>query len=57
MPVRWTDAAIQRGFRSRMTDATHIHNMEAQGWLTGLDGGPIKSSGIMINCPLIYRVN
>jgi len=57
MPVRWTDAAIQRGFRARMTDVTHIHSLEAQGWLTGLEGGPIESSGIMINCPVIYRVN
>jgi len=57
MAVRWTDAAVQRGYVTRVTDVPHIHSLEAQGFIEGLMGGPIKSTGFMINCPVVYRIN
>jgi hypothetical protein len=57
MPVKWSDEAIQKGYRSRITDLGQLYGLEAGGWLTGPEGGPIESSGFGINCPVVYRIN
>lgn len=57
MPVKWSADAVKKGYRSRITDLTEIYTLEAAGWLTGADGGPIESSGFGINCPVVYRIN
>src|ERR1700722_133002 len=56
-PTKWTAAAIERGYRSRLTDAIHIGDFQTKGFLTGLDGGPLRPVGFIVNCPVVYRVN
>ena len=56
-PAKWTNAAIERGYRSRLTDAIEIANFQAKGLLTGLDGQELRPVGFIVNCPVVYRVN
>lgn len=56
-PAKWTDKAIKNGYRTRMTDAIHIENIAAQGYITSVDGGELRALGPIINCPVVYRVN
>jgi len=56
-PVKWTDEAIEKGYRTRMTDAIHIEDAGAKGIIESLEGGPPKPLGFLINCPVVYRVN
>lgn len=52
---QWTQEAIDKGYRSRMIDEFQYLGMAAQGWITGPDGQPFGSSGIIINCPVVFR--
>jgi hypothetical protein len=56
-PAKWTNAAIERGYRSRLTDAIEIANFQSKGLLTGLDGHELRPVGFIVNCPVVYRVN
>jgi hypothetical protein len=51
----WTDDAIAKGYRSRMIDEFQFLAMVEQGWITGKDGGPFGSTGIVVNCPIVAR--
>jgi hypothetical protein len=51
----WTQAAIDRGYRSRLTEEFQILGFAQQGWLTGPDGQPYGSTGIIVNCPVVFR--
>lgn len=51
----WTQAAIDNGYRSRMIDEFQYLGMAEQGWITGPEGKPFGSSGIIINCPVVFR--
>jgi len=52
----WTQEAIDNGYVSRLTEEFQILGFAQQGWLTGLDGGPYGSTGIIINCPIVSRL-
>ena len=56
-PAKWTDAAIQHGYRSRMIDAFQTEDMANRGFITGLDGGALRPVGFIVNCPVVYRIN
>lgn len=56
-PAVWTEEAIARGYRARMTDAIHIEDMGARGYIRSLDGGDLRAVGFIVNCPVVYRVN
>lgn len=56
-PVKWTDAAIEKGYRTKLTDAIAIEDAGAKGIIESLEGGPPKALGFLINCPVVYRVN
>jgi hypothetical protein len=56
-PAVWTDEAIQKGYRARMSDAIHIEDMGAKGYIRSLDGGDLRAVGFIVNCPVVYRVN
>lgn len=56
-PAKWTDEAINKGYRTRMTDAIHIEDAAAKGLIKSLDDGPLRSVGFIVNCPVVYRVN
>ena len=54
-PAVWTQEAIEKGYRSRMTEEFSILGMVEKGWLTGLDGKKFGSVGLVVNCPIVYR--
>lgn len=56
-PAVWTEEAIQKGYRTRMSDAIHIEDMGAKGYIRLLDGGNLSAVGFIVNCPVVYRVN
>ena len=54
-PYVWTQEAIDRGYRSRLTEEFDILGKVARGWMTGLDGGEFGSIGAIVNCPIVFR--
>ncbi|MBC6444926.1 MAG: hypothetical protein GDA50_05745 [Alphaproteobacteria bacterium GM202ARS2] len=54
-PAVWTDKAIKRGYRSRMTEEFAILGLAEKGWITGLGGKAFGSSGFVVNCPIVFR--
>lgn len=56
-PVKWTDEAIRRGYRTKMTDAIAIEDAGERGIIESIAGGPPKPVGFVVNCPVVYRVN
>jgi hypothetical protein len=56
-PAKWTSAALQHGYRSRLTDAIHIEDMASKGFIKSLDDGDLRAVGFIVNCPVVYRVN
>jgi len=52
---QWTQEAINNGYRSRMLDEFTILGFVEKGWITGPMGSPFGSSGIVVNCPIVYR--
>ena len=56
-PVVWTKAAIDKGYRSRVTEEFFILGLVEKGHMTGLqkDGG-FGSVGILVNCPVVMRL-
>lgn len=54
--VQWTADSIKKGYRTRIIDLLHMYGLEKKGVLEGFGGGPIKRSGIIINCPVISRL-
>ncbi|MBW7883991.1 MAG: hypothetical protein H3C34_15385 [Caldilineaceae bacterium] len=51
----WTNEAIENGYRSRLTEEFAILGFVQQGWITGPDGGDFGSTGIIVNCPIVWR--
>ncbi len=58
-PVAWTAEAIEKGYRTKLTDAIHIENAGAKGIIETIaeGGGRPKAVGFLINCPVVYRIN
>lgn len=56
-PVVWTADAIEKGYRTKVTNAIDIENAGAKGILQSIEGGPPKAVGFLVNCPVVYRVN
>ena len=52
----WTDAAIKAGYRTQLIDTAYqLPNFAKGGWITAPDGSALKSSGPLVNCPVILR--
>jgi hypothetical protein len=51
----WTQEAINNGYRSRLTEEFAILGFVEEGWITGLEGGPYGSVGMVVNCPIVFR--
>ncbi|MBA2455132.1 MAG: hypothetical protein H0V48_01115 [Nocardioidaceae bacterium] len=51
----WTDKAISKGYRARIIDEFQYLDLVAGGFITGEDGKPFGSTGIVVNCPIILR--
>jgi hypothetical protein len=56
-PTKWTAAAVERGYRTRLVDAIQIADFQSRGLLTGIDDKPLRPVGFIVNCPVVYRVN
>jgi hypothetical protein len=54
-PAVWTQQAVTRGYRSRMTEEFAILGLVERGFLTGLNGQKFGSVGLIVNCPIVYR--
>ncbi|WP_162909567.1 hypothetical protein [Aggregatilinea lenta] len=52
----WTQAAIDNGYRSRLTEEFAILGFVQQGWVTGPGGAPFGSTGLLVNCPVVMRL-
>ena len=51
----WTEEAIRRGYRARIIDEFQYLDLVAGGHITGEDGAPFGSTGIVVNCPIVAR--
>ncbi len=51
----WTKEAVDNGYRSRVIDEFQILGLARDGWITGPNGQPYGSIGIVVNCPIIER--
>jgi hypothetical protein len=51
----WTSDAIQKGYRSRMTEEFNILGFVSRGFITGPGGTPYGSTGFIVNCPIVHR--
>ncbi len=51
----WTNASIENGYRSRLTEEFQILGFVQDGYITGPGGAPYGSVGIIVNCPIAYR--
>ncbi len=56
-PAVWTDEAIRKGYRFRITSALQAAEMDTRGFLKSLDGGAFRAVGFVVNCPVVYRIN
>lgn len=54
-PYVWTEDAIAKGYRSRLTEEFDILGKVEKGWATGLGGGEFGSIGAIVNCPVVFR--
>jgi len=52
---RWTEDAINLGYRARLTEEFQILGFVERGFISGPDGGPYGSTGIIVNCPIVHR--
>ncbi len=51
----WTPYAIASGYRTRLTGEFDVLAIAADGYVTAMGGGPLGSSGYLVNCPIAYR--
>lgn len=51
----WTQEAKDKGYDARVSEEFQILGLVSQGWITGPDGAPFGSSGIIVNCPIAFR--
>lgn len=54
--IQWSKDAVAKGYKTRIIDLLQLYGLEKRGVLEGFGGGPIKRSGIIINCPVISRL-
>jgi len=51
----WSMLAVDRNYRSRVTEEFQILGLVARGFITGPNGTPFGSSGLIVNCPIVHR--
>lgn len=52
----WTPKALAAGVRSRQTDELAILGLVKAGYLSGPGGKAFGSTGFVVNCPVVYRL-
>lgn len=51
----WTQAAVDAGYRARLTEEFQILGFVQRGFITGPNGAPYGSTGYVVNCPIVHR--
>ena len=51
----WTKDAIDKGYRSRVTEEFQILGLVQGGHITGAGGKKFGSTGFIVNCPVVHR--
>jgi hypothetical protein len=51
----WTQEAISKGYRSRLLEEFQILEFARRGFITGPNGGAYGSTGLIVNCPVVWR--
>jgi hypothetical protein len=51
----WTRDAIDKGYRSRLTLEFDVLDFVQKGFVTGPNGGSFGSTGLIVNCPIVWR--
>jgi len=51
----WTQHAIASHYRARLRDEFQALGYVRAGWLTGPGGKAFGSSGLIVNCPIVFR--
>ena len=51
----WTKNAIDNDYRSRVREEFEILGHVRNGYLTGPGGAPFGSTGLIVNCPIVFR--
>ena len=52
---QWTQHAIDFDYRSRVREEFEVLGFVRAGHLTGPNGTPFGSSGLIVNCPIVFR--
>jgi hypothetical protein len=53
---KWTQEAIDNGYRSGVTEEFQIRGLVQDGRITAPGGGSYGSAGIIVNCPIVFRL-
>ena len=51
----WTPEAVRDGYRTRWLEEFQILGFAERGLVTAPDGGAFGSTGIIVNCPIVFR--
>ncbi|MEO5883117.1 MAG: hypothetical protein ABIQ06_11935 [Caldimonas sp.] len=51
----WTEHAIASHYRSRVRDEFQMLGFVRAGWMTGPGGKAFGSTGLIVNCPIVFR--
>ena len=51
----WTRESIEKSYRSRMLGEFQILDFAEKGFITGPNGGKFGSTGLIVNCPIVWR--
>ena len=53
--VEWTPNSIANDYRSRVREEFEILGLALRGHITGPGGVPFGSTGLIVNCPIVFR--
>ena len=51
----WTQDAIDKGYRSRLLGEFEVLDFVRKGFVTGPNAAPFGSTGLIVNCPIVWR--
>jgi len=51
----WTKESIDKSYRSRMLGEFQVLDFVEKGFITGPNGGKFGSTGLIVNCPIVWR--
>ena len=55
--AEWTKEAIEKNQRKLITDGDDLAVMSEKGLLVSPGGGPVRTTGILVNCPVVGFTN